>query len=766
MPDDTLLETLLTLERAALDRWSRPREGEPRNLLPLLIAAAIACVSCAPSRYAVVTQHNDIMRTGAYLVEDTLTPAAVDPATGPGVVLRYWRPVDGNLLAQTLYAPRVRAGGHRRDIVYAFTGHNTAYAYDLNEERDPGTSRGLIWSRTLPTTPHATLTTAMGVVGTPVIDLKKRTLYLVYGISNGLVPYNGEGDVGYEAEFHLAALDIRSGSVKRDIVISGSVSSTVAPNIVTFFARRQIQRAGLLLTKSPVNRRRQVVYVAFASRWREETHNWHGWVMGYDAATFAARGVFCSTPDRRANSEGGGIWHGGGGIAADAAGNLYFNTGNGPGSGNDHGNSIVKLTPVRRSSGAYDFNVTAFSAAADDPTHAAEWANNDIDLGGGGLTVIPGSSQLASGGKTGVLYLMDRTAMTKVQSFDAFTNTYDPTGRYSGWMSGPHLHGTPTYWQVSANKGYVYHWGEKDRLKRFDHDRLSWQLVPASAAPGDVLAENGLMPGGLISLSANGTHDGLLWITLPAAGDTGKLFAFDALTMRRLWETAVPAALSHNNPPTIAQGRIIVGQQNNEFLVYGLARVSFRPPDYVLTRPEFPLPPDPGLRIQAYLRVLLPERATTIAAPQGHRALFLARAKGTLTYEMRQAPAGGAAEWMLVGMTGDLYDESGVMPNMGFSGLGQVIAHTGDGLTLTAHDRSRVSVSQVAIVNAPKDGDAAWALFRSNASETSGLLRAVTYVQRLATAGGAPPGAAQAGGRVEVPYEAVYAFYAADPKSK
>ena len=243
------------------------------------------------------------------------------------------------------------------------------------------------------------------------------------------------------------------------------------------------------------------------------------------------------------------------------------------------------------------------------------------------------------------------------------------------------------------------------------------------------------------------------------------MFTFDALTMRRVWDVPVPGALSHNNPPTIAQGRIIVGTQTNEFLVYGLARVSFPPPIYVLTRPEFPLPPDPGPRIQAYLRVLPPERAATIAAPQGHRALFLAHAKGTLTYEMRQAPAGGSPEWTLVGMTGDLYDESGVMPNMGFSGLGQVLAHTGDGLTLTAPDRSRASLSQAASVNAPKDGDAAWALFRSDASETSGLLHAVTYVQRLATAGGAPPGAAQVGGRVEVSYEAIYAFYAAGTKS-
>jgi hypothetical protein len=728
--------------------------------IPLLVSGVLAAAGCASSRYSVTTQHNDIMRTGAYLVEHRLTPTAVDASTGPGVVLRYWRPVDGNLLAQVLYAPHLRISSRRRDVLYAFTDKNIAYAFDLNEEADPGTTRGLIWSRTLPATAHPTLTTALGIVGTPVIDLKTRTLFLVYGISNGLFPWDGEGDAGYAVEFHLAALDIRSGTVTRDIVVSGSVASAVAPGHADFTASRQIQRAGLLLTKNPVEHKEKTVYIAFASRWREETHNWHGWVIGYDAATFAPRGVFCSTPDRRANSEGGGIWHGGGGIAADAAGNLYFNTGNGPGTGNDHGNSIVKLRPVRRSSGAYDFDVTAFGAAADDPAHATEWANDDIDLGGGGVTVIPESSQLASGGKTGVLYLMDRTAMTKVQSFEAFTNTYDPTGRYRDWQSGPHLHGTPTYWQVSSSKGYLYDWGEKDRLKRFDHDRVTWQLVPASAAPGDVLAENYLMPGGLISLSANGTHDGLLWIMLPASGGEGKVFSFDALTMRHLWDTTVTGGLSHNNPPTIAEGRIVVGGASGEFLVYGLGAPHFRPPVYVQRTPRLPIPPDPGPRIREFLRALPRDEASAITPPQGHRALFLARGKGTLTYESRAA--GNALEWTLVAITGDLYDESGVMPHMGHSGLGEAVAHTGDGLMLTGHDRSRITLTQVASVRSPQFDNAAWTLFRSSPTDAPGLLSAVTYVQQLVTMGGAPPQAIQPGSRIERPYEAAYVFYVAD----
>ena len=712
-----------------------------------------------------LTQHNDIMRTGAYRSEQTLTPRAVDPATGPGMALRYWRPVDGNLDAQLLYAPRVRIGPRRKDLVFAFTSRNTAYAFDFREERDPGTTRGLIWTRTMPAT--ATLAMPMGIYSTPVIDLAKKAVYLVYGINNRPGPMDGVGDAGYAAEFHLAALDIRSGAVLRDVVISGSVPSVVAPSPVAFLARRQVQRAGLLMTRNPLDAHQRTVYVAFGSRWREETHNWHGWVIGYDVATFAPRGAFCSTPDRRANSEGGGIWQGGAGIAADSAGNVYFNTGNGPGTGNDHGNSIVKLTPVRSSSGAYSFTVTAFDAAADDPAHTIEWRDNDIDLAGGGVTVIPGSSQLAGGGKTGVMYLMDRAAMTKVQSFEAFSNTYDPTRRYNDWMSGPHMHGAPTYWQLSANLGYVYHWGEKDRLKRFDHDRVTWRLGATSAVSGDVVATSTLMPGGLISLSANGNRDGLLWITLPAPAG-GRVFAYDALTMRRLWETTQSAGVSHSNPPTIAKGRVLVGATNGEFLVYRLNRLRLPPPIHIRYKPDLPIPPDPGPWIRDLMNSLPAERAAALAPPRGHRPLFVALGKGTLAYEPRPAPDGATVEWALVGMTGPLIDQSGVMPNMGRSGLGQVVATADHSLALTdAHDGGRASLSLAASVDAPHVGDATWVLFRSTAENEQGLLDAVTYVQRLGTKGGAPPPAVrEAGTRVEVPYEATYAFYVAEKKSQ
>jgi hypothetical protein len=247
---------------------------------------------------SVLTQHNDSMRTGTYLVEQQLTPTAVDSATGPGMALRYWRKTDGNLWAQLLYARvPVRPGLGPLEVIFAFTQKNTVYAFNANEERDPGTTRGLVWSRTLPATPHPALNEPLGIIGTPVIDPSRGTLFVVYGISNGKKTTDPE----YEAEFHLAALKILGvgrGKVLRDVVVTGSAPSSVDPFHVDFVASRQLQRAGLLLAPNPKEPRQRTVYVAFAARWPEETINYHGWVMGYDAETFVPRGVFCTACTR------------------------------------------------------------------------------------------------------------------------------------------------------------------------------------------------------------------------------------------------------------------------------------------------------------------------------------------------------------------------------------------------------------------------------------------------------------------------------------
>src|SRR5262245_45286535 len=85
---------------------------------------------------------------------------------------------------------------------------------------------------------------------------------------------------------------------------------------VRFNALRELQRPALQMFGG-------VVYVAWASH--GDNGPYHGWLVGFDAATLQPVKTFNTTPGTSAS----GIWQSGGAPAVDAAGNLYFAIGNG-----------------------------------------------------------------------------------------------------------------------------------------------------------------------------------------------------------------------------------------------------------------------------------------------------------------------------------------------------------------------------------------------------------------------------------------------------
>ncbi|HEV7389839.1 MAG TPA: DUF3455 domain-containing protein [Gemmatimonadaceae bacterium] len=737
-----------------------------RRIAPALVLLLSAC--------QVVTQHNDTMRTGANLRERNLTPAAVQTR---GMQLVYWRPVTGSMRTQPLYVSNVWSDYRWRDVIYAATEANWIYAYDAGNKGGSGTNQGLLWSRHLPVTANSSLPIEGGIGGTPVIDPATNTMYVVYGIHNGMLPPGGWGDGTFDAEFHLVALNIKTGNVLRDSVIRGSVTSPVAPGVVPFEARHNVQRAAILLTTDPQHPKKKYLWVPFALRWHEESINSHGWVMRYDAATFAPRGVFCTTPDRRAINEGAGIWQGGGGLAADSLGNAYFLTGNGPAGTRSYGNSVVKLVPYQPSAGVYDFHAYSFSAALDDPAHQVQWDNNDIDLGSGGVMVIPRSSRLVGGGKTGFLYLMDiSSGVNKVERFAAFTSAYHPTTRYDGWNSGPHLHGSPTYWDVAPDSGFVYHWGEQDSLRRFTFHRPTGLLDTIPSGVGHILALDGLMPGGLISLSANGDHDGVLWATLPGPGTQGRLIAIDATTMQTLWQTTLPS-VAHASPATVVASRVIVPTQSGRFDVYELGPGGGSTSDgsssggptipQPVPIPIFHVPTgDPAPLVNAAMR-RLGASAARLSVPVGQRALFAAHDTGVVIYAARpKADGSSRLAWVEVGAEDHLIDDTGMEPNMGFQGLGDTVATHSASSSWRARDGSSIATETVATVVAPDSGAAPWLLMKANSASPAGLFSGVTYAQRIMTGGGWPrrdAATARPGEQVRVPYNARYVFYGKPP---
>jgi hypothetical protein len=295
------------------------------------------------------------------------------------------------------------------------------------------------------------------------------------------------------------------------------------------------------------------VYVAFAS-YGDRTP-YHGWVFRFDVNTLAQHaGAFITTPG--APDGEGGIWMSGEGLAVDGAGNLYFTTGNGSFDGRtDFGDCFVKLTP--------DLRVASWFA----PFNNADLNKADMDLGSGGVLLIPGTDLVLGGGKEGKFYLLDQR---NLGGFHPGNDNQIPQSFYVN--RNHHIHGTPTVWRGPMGT-WVYVWPEVDFLRAY---AFSGNRFPANGAGQVVPAKMGTtgetpgMPGGFLTLSANGATagTGIVWANHPWAEDLnqkigeGVLRAYDASTLEEKWNSRTDRArddfgnFSKFCPPTVTNGKV------------------------------------------------------------------------------------------------------------------------------------------------------------------------------------------------------------------
>src|SRR4029077_2146579 len=243
----------------------------------------------------------------------------------------------------------------------------------------------------------------IGITGTPVSDPGSATLYVVAvtkEVTNGVASY-----------FHrLHALDIMTGAEKfgGPVVITASVPGTGEGNSngqVTLDPLMHLQRPGLALVNG-------TVYLAFGSH--GDIQPYHGWLLGYDAATLAETSGANTTP----NGGEGAIWQAGVAPAVDAAGNLYTMTGNGTfdvnlgGLGDvDYGDTFLKLFPNGANLSVSDYFT---------PSDQNNLNMNDLDLGSGGPLLLPDQPSnfphlLVGAGKDGTIYVLNRDDMGQFQ---------------------------------------------------------------------------------------------------------------------------------------------------------------------------------------------------------------------------------------------------------------------------------------------------------------------------------------------------------------
>ena len=525
------------------------------------LALALLLPASAFAQVDVSTYHNDSARTGANLAERVLTTTNVNVSEFGKL---FERAVDDEIYVQPLYVEGVNISGVIRNVVYVATNNDSVYAFDAD---DPAATAPL-W-RVNYTNPAAGIVPVfhtdvgqacgtygdfagnIGIAATPVIDPAAQTMYFVTRTKeNGVFMQR------------LHAIDIRNGQERTGSprVVQPSVSGTGdgrdAQNNIAFNARTQNQRAALLLDRG-------VVYVAWASHCDQGPY--HGWILGYDGATLEQRLVYNTTPDGGL----GGIWQSGGGLAADSTGNLYAMTGNGSFNGDvggrNFGNSFLKLTPTGTLLDWFTPYNWSFLNATDE------------DLGIQNPVLIPNTNLIVGGGKDGVMYVLNRTNMGHFRS----GNNGQIVQSFQG-STATRMNGAPVYWSSATYGPAIYVWPAGDPLKVFR--LVNGLFVTPPSAQGTALAPSG-MPGGMLSLSANGNlaGTGILWATLSNSGDPnhtsrpGILRAYDAGNVtRELWNSQQNATrdslgnFSKFSPPTVANGKVYVGTLSKKLVVYGL----------------------------------------------------------------------------------------------------------------------------------------------------------------------------------------------------
>ena len=459
-----------------------------------------------------------------------------------------------------------------------------------------------------------------GITATPVIDVPTNTIY---------VAAFGKPDVDSENTERNNMLFVLDATTLADqappVLIAGNADNggSISNGFTTPY---QKLRAGLgLLTDAGGTKG---VLVSFSINGENPRGPGHGFVVAYDARGLHREAGFTPTPaiwNVTPGGGAGGVWMSGSGPAIEGS-DIYLATGNGMDPGTMAGNfgeSFVRLryTPgvAGVDNGKPKLEVADFWGAFSDFGRQDE----DQDLGAAGVFIIPERGNLIGGGKDGVLYNLNKDDLGKNRwdpQFNLpFVATYLPnppngaaglpttTQADQNWpivnldrnlpMNTPtrktyHIHGTPVYME-DASSGFVFIWGENERVKAYDYDfatkRITGFRAQGAQFASGVMDAPGGMPGGRLVVSSNGTtpKTGVVWGVYPTQGNAnsnvvhGALVAYDATRvlfggrLKQLFHSDDDAVNDMGNfakysTPIVANGRVYVGTFSNKVVEYGL----------------------------------------------------------------------------------------------------------------------------------------------------------------------------------------------------
>ena len=531
---------------------------------PLAVCAALIALACDSSAQVdITTWQVNLQHTGNNASETVLTPGNISSPGNFGLL--FSQTMDGMTFGQPLLVSGLTVGGTTHNVVYAATEHCSLFAFDADS--NAGSNGSPLWQVSL--LPAGTVPVPQSVVGsgdipielgittTPVIDPSSSTIYIVSKVQR-------TSDTTYHQ--YLYALDLATGAAKfgSPVEITASfpgTSADAAGGSIPFSPLHEHLRSAMALYNG-------VVYLAYASH--SDTTPYHGEILGYDATKLTLVKSFITTPNN--GTPEGGIWQSGASPAVDSEGNMYVAVGNGawdqtsPTYGTNWGESMLKLPTSGTFDVSYSNTLNWFT-----PNNWQTLNNGDLDVGSGGLTLLPDQSGphrhiMVGAGKGSVIYVVDRDNLGGMNSPDgAIQEIPDIDGNYN--------FATPAYYN-----GCIYFSNAGGPLEQ--------RAVGYNAADGSYIsttpttsADGFNNKGSSCFISSNGTNNGIVWIL-----DGSGIRAYNATNVSGspiyTANATLPGNVSCQNTkfsiPMVANGKLYYtaysgsGPYTGHLLVYGL----------------------------------------------------------------------------------------------------------------------------------------------------------------------------------------------------
>lgn len=497
-----------------------------------ILAVFCFCIS-AHSQVSVTTDHYGATRLGWNNSETAITTSNA----GPRLQNSCTHAVDGAVYGQQLVAASVSISGVSHNLLVSATMHDSVYAFDADScssaiwQTSVGTSR-----TSYPGTQHAFYDSELGCISTPAIDAANSVVYVLCATP--------------APTWVLYQLSLTTGAVVASRIVTGTVAGTGDPNggdntsagcggtCLTFMPSQQLCASGLTLFSGHV-------YLSCGSF--DDIRPYHGWIFGINTSTMAVDYVWCASP----NGWGAGVWHARSGFSNDGT-YLYALTGNGtnPDQDTNWSESVIKFTSSLSIADSYT------------PSNYATLNTNDSDLSST-RAMLMSDGHLIFGAKDYNVY-------------NLVANCLGGLGGTNNGCSAPQIVATNAAACCTTHSG-IYGAVCFDTACYFPNTNGFIYGFPYSSGSlgSSFTSSTYAYPGAMMTGVSNGSS-GKMIMALTVGTDaehsaqTGTLRLLSASDLSAVATISTIGNLTKFQPPTVANGKIYVGNYDSQVLVFSL----------------------------------------------------------------------------------------------------------------------------------------------------------------------------------------------------